>query len=99
MHGPLDGQQVRGRTPNAAMDIYSLGIVCYECLAGHTPFRTGDIHYQIINETPPDIEGLPGHINHTIQKALAKKPEIRPQSARQLIILLKTRPILIVKDR
>jgi len=84
----MSPQQINGDTPNPAMDIYSFGVTLYECMAGHTPFYTGDIKHQILNKQPPKIEGLPGHVNSGLQKALAKDPSRRPKNAETLYSLL-----------
>jgi len=84
----MSPEQVRGKKPSAAMDIYALGVVCYECLSGHPPFHTGELTYQILHEEPEELEDVPPYINEAIQRALAKDPAERPLSARSLIELL-----------
>lgn len=81
----LAPEQATGKPASPATDIYSLGIVAYEALAGKRPF-TGDSQMAIamaqINEAPP---ALPSNIDprvHTlILSCLAKKPGQRPESA------------------
>ncbi len=54
----LSPEQASGQPASPATDIYSLGIVAYEALAGHRPF-TGESQVAIamaqINDTPPDL--------------------------------------------
>jgi formylglycine-generating enzyme required for sulfatase activity len=71
------------------MDIYALGVLCYECLSGHPPFYTGELIYQILQEEPEDLEDVPSHVRGAIRKALAKDPSERPASARTLIDIVK----------
>jgi serine/threonine-protein kinase len=81
----LAPEQATGKPASASGDIYSLGIVAYEALAGKRPFK-GETQMAIamaqINETPPP---LPEHIDAKLQKlimdCMAKKPDQRPSSA------------------
>jgi serine/threonine-protein kinase len=81
----LAPEQATGKPASALGDIYSLGIVAYEALAGKRPFK-GETQMAIamaqINETPPP---LPEHIDAKLQKlimdCMAKKPDQRPNSA------------------
>jgi serine/threonine-protein kinase len=81
----LAPEQATGKPASASGDIYSLGIVAYEALAGKRPFK-GETQMAIamaqINETAPP---LPEHIDIKLQKlvmdCMAKKPDQRPSSA------------------
>jgi len=44
-------EQVRGETLTAASDVYSLGVLLYELLTGHRPYR-------LVNRTPPEALGI-----------------------------------------
>jgi len=83
----MSPEQARGDQVDHHTDIYSLGIILYEMLAGHVPFE-GDsaiaIIYQHIHQPPPPIEGLPLQIQAVINRALAKKPDDRFQTAGQM---------------
>lgn len=84
----LAPEQASGHTATASTDIYSLGIVAYECLAGKRPF-TGESQVAIamaqINDAPP---ALPDDIAKPVQRlvlaCLAKAPADRPQTAAKL---------------
>jgi hypothetical protein len=84
----MSPEQLMGEKPSAAMDVYSFGVVLYECLAGHTPFYTGDIKHQILTKEPPEITDLPGHTNMALQSALSKEASTRPSKAATLIARL-----------
>ena len=81
----LAPEQATGKPASPSTDIYSLGIVAYEALAGKRPF-TGDSQMAIamaqINDAPP---ALPSNIDPRVQalilSCLAKKPGQRPETA------------------
>ncbi|WP_344609779.1 protein kinase domain-containing protein, partial [Sporichthya brevicatena] len=70
-----------------ASDVYALGVVLYECLAGRRPF-TGDNPLAVamahLHNEPPPIEGVPPAVNRMVATILAKDPAQRPQSAADL---------------
>ncbi len=82
-------------TPSA--DLFAVGVILYEGLAGRRPF-TGDtsgvLIYNIINQPPeePDpkrLEGLGPGIRHVLQRALAKDPLARFPSAKEFATALR----------
>lgn len=81
----LSPEQASGHAANPATDIYSLGIVAYEALAGRRPF-TGESQVAIamahINDEPPALPvTVPEPVRNLVLAAIAKKPEDRPASA------------------
>ncbi len=77
-------------TPSA--DLFAVGVILYEGLAGHRPFQgdtNGSLIYCILNEPAPDLdlarlEGLSPALRELILRALAKDPLERFSSARDL---------------
>ncbi|MBW9092619.1 serine/threonine protein kinase [Microbacterium jejuense] len=81
----LSPEQASGHPASPATDIYSLGIVAYECLAGKRPF-TGESQVAIamaqINEQPPPLPAtVAAPVQNLVMAMIAKKPEERPASA------------------
>jgi ABC-type transport system substrate-binding protein len=76
-------EQVRGGDVDGRADLYSLGCLLYECIGGRPPFAGSDtaVVFAHLEQAPP---GLP-HFDAVIAKALAKSPEDRYQSGRELI--------------
>lgn len=84
----LSPEQASGRSASPTTDIYSLGIVAYECLAGKRPF-TGESQVAIamaqINEMPPDLPVTVAEpVRNLVMSCIAKKPEDRPSSTANL---------------
>ena len=81
----LAPEQATGKPASAAGDIYSLGIVAYEALAGKRPFK-GETQMAIamaqINDAPPPLpEGIDPKLVKLVMDCMAKKPDQRPSSA------------------
>jgi hypothetical protein len=84
----LSPEQASGHPASPTTDIYSLGIVAYEALAGRRPF-TGESQVAIamaqINETPPDLPVTVSEpVRNLVYACIAKNPADRPQSAAHL---------------
>lgn len=84
----LSPEQASGHSASPSTDIYSLGIVAYEALAGRRPF-TGESQVAIamaqINETPPELPvTISEPVRNLVYASLAKKPADRPATAQHL---------------
>jgi hypothetical protein len=84
----LSPEQVLGRTPDARVDMFSLGVILYEMMTGRSPFSGSDVQsvmYQVIHHTPapPGVlnPALPALVDFIVAKALAKSPEARYRNA------------------
>lgn len=93
-----------GAVVSASSDIYALGIVLYECVAGEPPFKAGTFAALVkeIEHSAPDFDQIecrtiPDDLRTIIEKCLEKRPEDRYMSARDLAsdleLFLAGRPI------
>lgn len=84
----LAPEQATGQNATGSSDIYALGVIGYECLAGRRPF-TGESQIAIalaqVNDAPPALpETLPAPVRQLIMSMLAKNPMDRPLNANAL---------------
>jgi serine/threonine-protein kinase len=85
-------EQVQGKVIDARADIYALGVVAYEMLAGRRPFEAKEweaLRYQITTENPQwltdIVPGMREDVEAVVHKALEKEPADRYRSMDQML--------------
>jgi serine/threonine protein kinase len=83
--GYLSPEQATGQPATAASDLYALGVVAYECLAGRRPF-TGEHPIAValahlLQPPPPLPDDVPRELQELVAQAMAKQPTLRPTDA------------------
>ncbi|HKQ51774.1 MAG TPA: protein kinase [Pyrinomonadaceae bacterium] len=93
----MSPEQARGLEVDGRTDIFSLGIVLYEMLAGRSPFEGATNHEvvaAILKEEPrplaEHVEHVPPRLEEIISRALKKERDERYQTARELLEDLRT---------
>jgi serine/threonine protein kinase len=83
----MSPEQIKSQPPSARSDIYSLGVIAYQMLAGTPPF-TGDMHQVMrdhVEQVPPPLKErrpeVPRAMARLVTSALAKDPDARPATA------------------
>jgi Nif-specific regulatory protein len=100
----LAPERLRAGIPDRRSDLYSLGVVLYECLTGTRPFegrRSGELVGAILDQTPPAPKALfpdiPEAWDALVRHLMARSPDDRPASAEEALALLNagsTTPLL-----
>ena len=75
-------EQIAGEPPDERSEVFSVGILAYELLAGHSPYTAttlDDLFAQIVNRDPPPLDSP---IWPVVSRALAKDPAARTPSMR-----------------
>lgn len=85
-------EQIQGAPVGPSTDIYALGCVLYECLTGRLPFNRDDdaaVLWAHLVELPPPVSALrpelPAAVDDVVFRAMAKAPEDRYDSCRDLV--------------
>ncbi len=89
----MSPEQVTGKPLDGRSDLFSLGVVLWEMLTGHSPFRRDNLFSTMMSvatdeldiESRLDREPLPAPLCDLLGRLLAKAPDQRPGSARELI--------------
>ena len=88
----MSPEQVQGKPLDQRSDIYSFGVTAYHMLSGQPPFRGNsafDVALQHVQSEPPPLVSLrpdlPPELCALVHKMMAKNPEERFQSARDIV--------------
>jgi serine/threonine-protein kinase len=80
-------ERVSGASATPASDLYSLGIVAYECLAGTAPFTGKPLEVAVAHRDlplPPFPHAVPAEVARLVGELTAKDPAARPASAEEV---------------
>jgi TonB family protein len=95
----MSPEQARAQTTDGRSDLYSLGVVAFQCLTGRVPYDGEDsfsIGYKHITEpipTPPLTSIDERRLFEVIRRMLAKEPADRYQNCDELVTALQTDPV------
>ena len=86
----MSPEQIAGKKVDGRSDLYSLGVMLFQMLAGVLPFRgdsMAELMYKIANEAAPDIRiirpELPEKLANMVALSISKRPEARYQNGDQ----------------
>ncbi len=84
----MSPEQFTGQALGPTSDLYSLGVIYYELMAGHAPFTRGSVSYHHQYTMPDPIADIPLSVWQIVARLLAKDPAQRYQSAAELLAAL-----------
>jgi len=99
-------EQVRGRRGDVRTDVYALGTMLYEMIAGELPYSAGNVHAMMrakLNEDPRPlreiVQDLDPKVEEIVMRAIARSPRERYPSAKDMLADLEDPSRVIPQDR
>ncbi|MBI2933201.1 MAG: serine/threonine protein kinase [Planctomycetes bacterium] len=80
-------EQIRGQPIDRRADIYALGVMLYEAIAGQPPFQAdtiAELYHKVLSRQPPPLKGVPTDLVTLCDRTLAKEPRDRYSSSTAL---------------
>jgi Serine/threonine protein kinase len=84
-------EQLLAEEVDPRCDLYSVGVILYECLTGKPPFEAKSpisLIAKVLHDTATPVEVMkpevPHHLSDLVMRLLQKEPSSRPQSAKEL---------------
>ena len=84
----MSPEQILGETIDQRSDIWSLGVILVQMIAGSHPFlrpNTGAMTFAILNQAPAGVDMTPPGVQPILYRALSKKPETRYPDAQEML--------------
>jgi len=85
----MSPEQARGEPVDHRADLYTVGVILYEMLAGTSPFRHEEFVVVLTKKLTEDPPALPAHVSagtrELVDKLLQRTPDDRPQTAAELV--------------
>jgi eukaryotic-like serine/threonine-protein kinase len=89
----MSPEQINATNVDSRTDIFSIGVLLFQLMVGKLPFEgkdTGEMLMKVLHDSPPSLTGLvkncPPGLDDIVQRALAKDPERRYQTAEDLAL-------------